>query len=226
MQPTSPRHPTSSATDTAAAVSANSAQPAHPAHSENSAIDPVPNPEPAQIKENISAVLEFYTREEQKISASQRLVEKISFFVAKPAFLAFILVFVAAWIVINLLAPKVGVRAFDPAPFDWLQGIIGLSALLTATVVLSKQDRLARLADRREHLDLKVALLTEQKVAKLIDLMEELRRDLPNVKDRHDSDAAVLQQALNPEQVLAALDERAELANVDKLDQLNGAPQQ
>ena len=85
-----------------------------------------------------------------------------------------------------------------------------LSALLTATVVLSKQDRLARLAERREHLDLKVALLTEQKVAKLIDLMEELRRDLPNVKDRHDSDAAVLQQAMKPEQVLAALDERVD----------------
>jgi hypothetical protein len=37
--------------------------------------------------------------------------------------------------------------------------------------------------------------------------MEELRRDLPNVKNRNDSDAAVLQQAMSPERVLAALDE-------------------
>ncbi len=168
------------------------------------------NAEPTQIKENISAVLDFYSREEQKISASQRLVERISFFVAKPAFLAFILVFVAVWIGVNLVMSVSGLNEFDPAPFFWLQGIIGLGALLTATVVLSKQNRLARLAERREHLYLKVALLTEQKVAKLIDLIEELRRDLPNVKDRHDSDAAVLQQAMNPEQVLAALDERAE----------------
>ena len=174
------------------------------------------NAEPTQIKENISAVLDFYSREEQKISASQRFVERISFFVAKPAFLAFILMFVAAWISVNLVISASGLSEFDPAPFFWLQGIIGLSALLTATVVLSKQDRLARLAERREHLDLKVALLTEQKVAKLIDLMEELRRDLPNVKDRHDSDAAVLQQAMNPEQVLAALDERAELDKHDR----------
>jgi uncharacterized membrane protein len=99
---------------------------------------------------------------------------------------------------------------FDPAPFNWLQGIISLSALLTATVVLSKQNRLAKLAEQRAHLDLKVTLLTEQKAAKLIDLMEELRRDLPNVRNRHDSEAEELQQSMNPDLVLAALDERSE----------------
>jgi hypothetical protein len=40
--------------------------------------------------------------------------------------------------------------------------------------------------------------------------MEELRRDLPNVRDRHDPEAAALQQSMNPELVLAALDERIE----------------
>ena len=166
--------------------------------------------EPAQIQENISAVLEFYNREEQKISAPQRLVERISHFVARPAFLTLILFFIALWILINLAEQAVGIEPFDPSPFVWLQGIIGICALLTSVVVLAKQDRLAGLGDRREHLDLKIALLTEQKVAKLIDLIEELRRDLPNVKDRHDSDAATLRQAMNPEQVLAALDERGE----------------
>jgi uncharacterized membrane protein len=99
---------------------------------------------------------------------------------------------------------------FDPAPFSWLQGVVGLGALLTATVVLTKQNRAARLAERRAHLDLKVTLLTEQKTAKLIDLLEELRRDMPNVKDRHDPEAAALRQSMNPDQVLAALDERSE----------------
>jgi len=52
--------------------------------------------------------------------------------------------------------------------------------------------------------------LTEQKAAKLIDLLEELRRDLPNVRNRHDPEAAALQQSMNPDLVLAALDERSE----------------
>jgi len=155
-------------------------------------------------------VLEFYAREEQKISRSQRILERISSFVGQPVFLSFILLFVALWMLANAVLRQFGVAEFDPAPFFWLQGIVGLSALLTATAVLTKQNRLAKLAEQREHLDLKVTLLTEQKAAKLIDLLEELRRDLPNVKNRHDPEAAALQQSMNPVRVLAALDERSE----------------
>ena len=111
----------------------------------------------------------------------------------------------------NAVLRQFGMAEFDPAPFFWLQGIVGLGALLTATVVLIKQNRMAKLEEQRAHLDLKVTLLTEQKAAKLIDLLEELRRDLPNVKDRHDPEAAALKKSMNPDLVLAALDERGEL---------------
>ena len=163
-----------------------------------------------QISQNIEAVLDFYTREEQKISYWQRVLERISLFIGKPAFLGFILIFVALWMLANIVLHRLGRSEFDPAPFFWLQGIVGLGALLTATAVLTKQNRLAKLAEQREHLDLKVTLLTEQKAAKLIDLLEELRRDLPNVRNRHDPEAAALQQSMSPDRVLAALDERGE----------------
>jgi uncharacterized membrane protein len=163
-----------------------------------------------QINQNIGAVLDFYAREEQKLSGSQRTLERISHFLGQPLFLGIIIVFVAAWVITNEALGKLGHVAFDPPPFSWLQGIVGLSALLTATIVLTKQNRLARLAEQRAHLDLKVTLLTEQKAAKLIDLLEELRRDLPNVRDRHDSGAAALQQSMSPDLVLAALDEGKE----------------
>jgi len=160
-----------------------------------------------QISQNIEAVLEFYARENNKISRSQRILERISLFIGQPIFLGIILFFVSIWMVANTVLLQLGMAEFDPAPFNWLQGIISLSALLTATVVLSKQNRLAKLAEQRAHLDLKVTLLTEQKAAKLIDLLEELRRDLPNVRNRHDSEAVALQQSMNPDLVLAALDE-------------------
>lgn len=160
-----------------------------------------------QISQNIEAVQDFYTREDQKISHSQRILEYVSHAVGKPIFLGFILLFVAFWILANTFMHRAGMAQFDPPPFFWLQGIIGLSALLTTIVVLTKQNRLAKLAEQRAHLDLKVTLLTEQKAAKLIDLMEELRRDLPNVKNRHDANAVSLREPMNPDLVLAALDE-------------------
>ena len=163
-----------------------------------------------QISQNIEAVLGFYTREEQKIGRWQRILERISGLIGQPAIFGFILLFVALWMLANTVLRQFGMAEFDPAPFSWLQGIVGLGALLTATVVLTKQNRLAKLAEQREHLDLKVTLLTEQKAAKLIDLLEELRRDLPNVSNRHDPEAAALQQSMNPDLVLAALDERSE----------------
>ncbi len=160
-----------------------------------------------QISQNLKAILAFYTREGQKISATQRIVERFSEFIGRPAFLGGTLVFVAVWIAANMIMRQRGMDEFDPAPYFWLQGLISLGALLTANVVLITQNRLAQLEEKRAHLDLKVTLLTEQKAAKLIDLLEELRHDLPNVPDRQDPEAVALQQSMNPDLVLAALDE-------------------
>jgi uncharacterized membrane protein len=158
------------------------------------------------IEENIRAVLEFYSSESQKISSSQRMLELASHRVGQPVFLALILLFVALWIGANTILHEFGRTQFDPAPYSMLQFIVSLCALLTTIAVLSRQNRLARLSEKRAHLDLKVTMLTEQKTAKLIDLLEELRRDLPNVKNRHDPEAAALKTAMNPEGVRAALD--------------------
>ena len=183
-----------------------------------------------QTSQNTEAVLDYYAREEQRVTRSQRLLERISLLIGQPAFLGFILVFIAVWMLANSAFRPAGIAVFDAPPFFWLQGIIGLGALMSAIVVLSRQSRLAKLAEQRAHLDLKVTLMTEQKTAKLIDLMEELRRDLPDVVNRHDPDAAVLQQSMNSDQVLETLDERTapaerlKLGGKDRNDSSGGTP--
>ncbi len=173
--------------------------------STESAIDP--------IGQNIESISAFYTREQQKISGSQRIVEIFSGFVGRPLFLGCVILFVALWVLYNTSASQFGWVKFDPAPFFWLQGTVSLGALLTTTVVLIKQNRLTRFEEQRAHLDLQVTLLTEQKTTKLIQLVEELRRDLPMVKNRHDPEAEVLKQPTDPHQVLAALDEMRDTDN-------------
>lgn len=166
-----------------------------------------------KINQNIERILAFYKREEQKLSYPQRFLEYGSDFVARPYFLISILVFVAFWIIANLRAEMFGGNAFDPPPFPWLQGIVSLCALITMTMVLIKQNRIAKLEEQRAHLELQVTLLTEQKISKLITLIEELRHDLPMVKDRHDPESAAYQQPTDPDQVLSALDEKRETNN-------------
>ncbi len=176
---------------------------------------PLPG-ENEQISQNIHAVLDFYTREDEKISYWQRVLERISCVIGQPAFLGFILLFVALWIAADQATPWLGLAEFDPAPFFWLQGLVGLGALFTTTIVLTRQNRMAKVEEQRAHLDLKVTLLTEQKVAKVIELLEELRRDLPNVHNRDDPEAVSLKQSMNPDLVLAALDERGDLSEAAK----------
>ena len=96
-----------------------------------------------QISQNIGAVHEFYEREGRKISRSQRILERASALIGQPAFLAVTVLFVAIWMLVNTGLRAFGKAAFDPPPFSWLQGIVGLAALLTTTIVLTKQNRLA-----------------------------------------------------------------------------------
>lgn len=179
-------------------------------------------PKPGQISQNIETIVAFYTRAERKISRSQRVLEIISGFLGQPLYLGSVSLFAALWILANIFAQRVGLTAIDPAPFSWLQGMVSLGALLTSTVVLIKQNRLARLEEQRAHLDLQVNLLTEQKVTKIINLLEELRRDLPMVKNRHDAEAAAFQQPTDPHVVLAAMDEQRETVERSRHEEHTG----
>jgi uncharacterized membrane protein len=51
-------------------------------------------------------------------------------------------------------------------------------------------------------------MLIEQKVTKIISLLEELRRDLPEVQKRLDPDVEVMKQPVDPHEVLTTLDQR------------------
>lgn len=167
-----------------------------------------------QISQNIQTILAFYRSEEQKISRSQRALENFSEFLGKPLYLGSILLFILVWTLGNIFAPRIGLTALDPAPFVWLQAMVSMGALLTSAVVLIRQNRLGKLEEQRAHLELQVNLLAEQKVTKIINLLEELRHDLPMVKDRHDPEATAFQQSADPQVVLAALDkQRATAAN-------------
>ncbi|MGL5793750.1 MAG: DUF1003 domain-containing protein, partial [Waterburya sp.] len=57
---------------------------------------------------------------------------------------------------------------------------------------------------------LQMNLLTEQKIAKLIGLIEELGQNLLNIRDRHDWEAQIMQKATNPQLVLNILQENLE----------------
>jgi uncharacterized membrane protein len=109
-------------------------------------------------------------------------------------------------VALNTVGASAGLPRLDPPPFQWLQGVVSLAALLVTLMVLATQRRLAQRAARRGDLELQVNLLSEQKAAKLIALLEELRRDLPSVRDRIDPVANAMTEAVDPKAVLSVID--------------------
>jgi uncharacterized membrane protein len=75
-------------------------------------------------------------------------------------------------------------------------------------VILITQNRWLRRADRRAQIDLHINLLAEEKIAKLVALIEELRRDLPSVQNRDDPEAVAMAQGTDALEVLEQIDER------------------
>ena len=157
------------------------------------------------LSRNIADIIELERREAAAASPAQRHLEDVSRRVARPGYMLLVLLLVTAWIGFNLVGPHFGIGPFDPPPFQWLQGLLTLTALLTAATVLIAQRRQATLAEQRAHLDLQINILTEQKVTKLIHLLEELRGDLPATPDRHDPHVAELKKPTDAAQLLSAL---------------------
>jgi uncharacterized membrane protein len=158
---------------------------------------------PRHIEDAIKQISNLQRAHYSEARPSERVTDRAVSIIGTPTFFAVLGFLAAAWMVLNLA----GDRAIDPPPFAFLEVACSLIAILLAVLILAAQRRDDRLATRREQMALQVSLLTEQKVSKLIELVEELRRDLPNVHDRVDLDAIEMTAPSNHEETLRSVDE-------------------
>ncbi len=121
-----------------------------------------------------------------------------------PLFAALMALSVAAWIAGNLIAGMLRLRAIDGPTFPWLQGAANLLSMFVVMLVLVAQKHEDELNAHRDTLTLELAILSEHKIAKVIQLLEELRRDSPHVQDRVDRQADQMAQPADAVSVLAA----------------------
>jgi len=161
---------------------------------------------PDAVKNNIESVATFYEREEEKISLPQSAIESVSCFFGSPIYFYCLIAVASLWIGGNLTLEYLGRVPFDRPPFIWLQGAFGINSVLIAIAVLIRQSRIAKVAKMHAHLSLQLQLLTEQKVTKVIQLLDALRTDMPNVGNKYDRDTHEMKQSTDPHAVLDAIE--------------------
>jgi len=174
---------------------------------------------PDHIEETIRSIDRLHAEHRRDATPLQRAVERMTTLLGRPGFIFVVTALVVVWAGVNLLAAAFGHRPIDPPPFPGLAGVVSLASLYMVVLILATQRREDQLAQHREQLILELALLSEQKTAKVIELLEEFRRDSPLIHNRVDHQANSMAQPADPQQMLDAIKEiRAEAAQVSGVE--------
>jgi uncharacterized membrane protein len=160
---------------------------------------------PAHIEATVAAIKRLHSEHHEQATPSQRFAERLTATVGQTKFLGWLTIIVVGWIGFNLVIIVAGSRPFDAPPFAWLATAVSLGALYMTVLILSTQRRDDELADQKEQLFLQLAVLADQKSAKIIELLEEMRRDHPGIRDRVDDDAQSMSKPADPQAVIDAM---------------------
>jgi uncharacterized membrane protein len=129
------------------------------------------------VEENVQAI----KRWEHAILLARSKAEQVGDWIACTAASGPVLVlhvlWFGTWMMVNVGAIR-GIRPFDPFPFPFLTMTVSLEAIFLALFVLASQNRLARQADKRSHLDLQIDLLAEREMTAVLQLLQDIARHL------------------------------------------------
>ena len=165
---------------------------------------------PPHVAETIQSIALLHAEHHRKSTLAERIVDQLTLFVGRPAFLLALLAAAVLWMAANMAILLGGGVPLDPPPFSWMELFLTVIALTIAVMILTSQSRADRFANLREQMTLEATLLTEQKTRKIIELLEELRRDSPGVRDRRDIEAEQMAAKTDPHEVLSAIEEGAQ----------------
>jgi uncharacterized membrane protein len=129
------------------------------------------------LEENVQAI----KRWERAILLARSKAEQVADWIActagsGPVLVLHVLWF-GVWVTVNAGVIR-RLRPFDPFPFPFLTMTVSLEAIFLALFVLASQNRLARQADKRSHLDLQIDLLAEREMTTVLQLLQDIARHL------------------------------------------------
>jgi len=156
---------------------------------------------PEHIQQAVRSIARLHAAHYEGATPLQRAFRKSTSVLAQPVLIATVTAGIAAWMAYNVFAPILGYTVLDPPPFGGVSMAVSVASLYIVLLIYATQRRDDELAELREQLTLELALLGEQKTAKVIQLLEEFRRDIPIVPNRTDEQADAMAQSVDPERV-------------------------
>lgn len=123
------------------------------------------------------------------------------------AFLVFNTIVFIAWIIWNVAVPD---RVFDAYPFSMLTMAVSLEAIFLSIFVLIAQNRSARIDQLRAELDLRINLISEKELTKVLQLVARIA-EKQGIDVKHDPDLAAMIEPTNHVEIEHDLEQQLSL---------------
>jgi uncharacterized membrane protein len=119
---------------------------------------------------NIEAIVRLEQDALTQRTFGERLADLLAGVATQPWFFFAHATVLAVW----MLGNSVGSWRLDPPPFYALSTTIAVESIFVTLLVLASQQRMARVSERRAHLNLQVDLLAEQEMTLMLRMLERL----------------------------------------------------
>jgi uncharacterized membrane protein len=170
----------------------------------------------SETKSNIAKVVKIEEKQKRHRTFGERLSDAIAVFCGSMVFVYVHVTWFAAWILYNSWLG--GAAAFDPFPYTFLTMVVSLEAIFLSTFILISQNHDTKLAERRNHLDLQINMLTEQENTRMLELLVAIAEKVGVSTD--DRSMAAFTEDIDPEKLVKQIMD----ASGDSPDDIKTAP--
>jgi len=140
-------------------------------------LNKAPKTETFTVQKNIETIMELEKGAVESRSAAEHVADKVTTFAGSTPFIILHIIWFGGWILINRgVVPWIS--PFDPFPFSFLTLVVSLEAIFLTLLVLMSQNRMAKEADKRAHLDLQINMLDEQETTMILRVVQKISNHL------------------------------------------------
>jgi uncharacterized membrane protein len=157
--------------------------------------------------DSVETVARLHRKHDETAGLLERAIDGVTDRLGRPSVAVAASILILVWLA---AAAVVSDGALEGPLAVWLETAATLAALVLAVLILASQKRSDAFAARRDAMTLDLALLADRKNAKIIELLEDLRRDAPQVKDRADPESEEMATPIDPHALVEAVDQSVE----------------
>ena len=142
----------------------------------------------------------------EKRTLSERAGDAIAGFAGSLVFVMAHALLVLTWVLVNAEGLP-GISRFDPYPFSLLGMIVAVEAVVLSSFILMRQNRMAKRAERRDHLNLQIDLIAEKEITKLLQMVRAIGAHLGIEHIAEDRELSQFSQATSVETLTQRLED-------------------